>query len=42
MAKTETTLNKRDEIMTKCKHKRKFTLETVKPNLTDQEPPDPN
>ena len=42
MAKPENTLNKQDEIMTKCKHKQKFTLETVTENFIDQEPPDPN
>ena len=37
MADPKSTLNKRDEIMTKCKHKRKYLLATVKP----PEPPDP-
>ena len=41
MADQCATLNKRDEIMEKCKHKRKFTLGTVKQTLTKQEPPDP-
>ena len=41
MAKPETTLNRRDEIMEKCKHKRKFTLRALKPPKTDQDPPDP-
>ena len=31
MAKPENTLNRRDEIMEKCKHKRKFTLRALKP-----------
>ena len=35
------TLNKRGEILEKCKHKRKFTLGTVKQTLVEQEPPDP-
>ena len=41
MADPTSTLNKRDEIMAKCKHKRKFTLGAVKPYLNEQEPPDP-
>ena len=41
MADQSATLNKRDEIMEKCKHKRKFTLGTVKQTLIEQEPPDP-
>ena len=41
MADPSATLNKRDEIMEKCKHKRKFTLGTVKQTLLEQEPPDP-
>ena len=41
MADPKSTLNKRDEIMAKCKHKRKYILGTVKPNITEQEPPDP-
>ena len=41
MADTSTTLNKRSEILEKCKHKRKFTLGTVKQTLADPEPPDP-
>ena len=41
MADTNSTLNKRDEIMVKCRHKRKFVLGTVKQTLSDQEPPDP-
>ena len=40
MADPKSTLNKRDEIMTKCKHKRKYLLGTVKPT-TEQKPPDP-
>ena len=36
MADPESTLNKRDEIMEKCKHKRKYTLRTLKPPKTDQ------
>ena len=39
MANPESTLNKRDEIMAKCKHQRKYVLGTVKQTLT--EPPDP-
>ena len=35
------TLNRRDEILEKCKHKRKFTLGTAKQALTEKEPPDP-
>ena len=42
MADPNATLHKRDEIMTKCKHKRKYVLGTVKEEPTDQEPPDPN
>ena len=41
MADPYATLNKRDEVMEKCKHKRKFILETVKQTLAEQEPPDP-
>ena len=41
MADPKSTLNKRDEIMAKCKHKRKYILGTVKPTITEQEPPDP-
>ena len=43
MADPRSTLNKRDEIMTKCKHKRKYLLGTVKPPEPDIEPvpPDP-
>ena len=37
MADPKSTLNKRDEIMKKCKHKQKYLLATVKP----PEPPDP-
>ena len=42
MADQKSTLNKRDETMTKCKHKRKYTLGQVKPSLKKiDEPPDP-
>ena len=41
MADPCSTLNRRDEILEKCKHKRKFTLGTAKQALTEQEPPDP-
>jgi hypothetical protein len=41
MANPEATLNKRDEIMTKCKHKRKYVLGTVKQSIAEQDPPDP-
>ena len=43
MADPKSTLNKVDEIMTKCKHKRKYLLGTVKPPEPDIEPvpPDP-
>ena len=41
MADPSATLNKRDEIMEKCKHKRKFTLGDVIKTLVEQEPPDP-
>ena len=40
MADPKSTLNKRDEIMTKCMHKRKYLLGTVKPP-EPPEPPDP-
>ena len=42
MADPKPTLNKRDEIMTKCKQKRKYTLGQVKlqPKI-EEEPPDP-
>ena len=40
MADQCATLNKRDEIMEKCKHKRKYVLAMVKTE-TDHEPPDP-
>ena len=42
MAKPESTLNKRDEILEKCKHMQKYTLWALKPPKTDQEPPEPN
>ena len=41
MANPDTTLNKRDEIMEKCKHKRKYVLATVKQPIIENEPPDP-
>ena len=41
MADPKSTLNKRDEIMEKCRHKRKYILGTVKQTLAEQEPPDP-
>ena len=43
MAEPKVTLNKRDEIMCKCKHKRKYLLSSVKPpeTLCDRGPPDP-
>ena len=41
MANPDKTLNKRDEIMSKCKHKRKYVLATVKPPKIEHEPPDP-
>ena len=42
MAKPESTLNKQDEILEKCKHKQQYTLRALKPPKTDQEPPEPN
>ena len=41
MANPDTMLNKRDEIMEKCKHKRKYVLATVKQPIIENEPPDP-
>ena len=41
MADPCSTLNRRDEILEKCKHKRKFILGTVKEASTEKEPPDP-
>ena len=41
MADPCATLNKRDEITEKCKHKGKFILGTGKQTLAEQEPPDP-
>ena len=42
MAEPKVTLNKRDEIMCKCKHKRKYFLSSVKPpeTLCELDPPD--
>ena len=43
MADPRVTLNKRDEIMSKCMHKRKYLLGSVKPPepISENEPPDP-
>ena len=41
MADPKTTLNRHNEIMAKCKHKRKYLLGTVKPPEIEQEPPNP-
>ena len=41
MADPEKTLNKRDEKLSKCKHKQKYVLATVKPSIIANEPPDP-
>ena len=43
MADPKVTLNKRDEIMCKCKHKRKYLLSSVKQpeTMPEHEPPDP-
>ena len=43
MANPKNTLNKRDEIMTKCRHKQKYLLsETVKKPKAKKVPPDPS